>query len=104
MIVLVRTPVTGLGISAPQARKYLGVARGLQLGLGHLRDLVAAASGEVRKDLLAVGVAPLDQRDADLVALFRRHLAIAPQRGRDVEAALDQLLDDRQRLVAPAGS
>ena len=66
--------------------------------------LLRPAPGEVGEDLLARGVATLDQDEADLVALLRRHLAIAAQRRRDVEAALDELLHDRQRLVASAGA
>ena len=59
--------------------------------------------GEVRQDLLAGGVAALDEREADLVALLGFELAILSHGGAEIEAALQQLAEDDQRLVAPAG-
>ena len=55
----------------------LRVARRLELGLRHRRDLAAAAAGEIGEHLFAGGLAALDQREADLVALLGRDQAVA---------------------------
>src|SRR4051812_20419595 len=79
------------------------VTGGAQLRARHLADLGAArGAGDGGEDVLAGGVAALDEVEAELVALLGGEAAIALDGGGDVVAAIEELAEHRERLVAAA--